>query len=359
MTELATTALRVGLAEFHDLTLPLLGGPHLGRRALAFLDGERAAAMRGWVGEWLRLGGSRRSSRPLVPCKGRLPDQAPHRGGVPPAAFQLGIPAVKGRESDAHHAHHQAVGVEDRRPAEAGELHRFVEVVPQHVAVSPGHPAAARVLGAGLVPVLASHQLDALADSSEVLVKAKPRADKRGCGRVRTMITHARVCVRAGDREGLERLARYVLRGPLAKERIERRGEKVAIGLRREWSDGSSEILLSPAELCEKLAALVPRPRTNGVLYPVIFAANQRWRAEVVPKPPRERPGAEARDRDGGVRLREPTTRIGGRKEGDGRRFCVGVVGGRLGGCYSNTGHPSSLRRPRRGAVTPRRGGGG
>jgi len=108
---------------------------------------------------------------------------------------------------------------------------------------------------------------------------------------------HAGVCVRAADREGLERLARYVLRGPLAKERIERRGEKVAIGLRREWSDGSTEILLSPTELCEKLAALVPRPRTNAVLYHGIFAANHRWRAEVVPEPPRERPGAAARRR--------------------------------------------------------------
>ena len=108
---------------------------------------------------------------------------------------------------------------------------------------------------------------------------------------------HAGVCVRASDPEGLERLARYVLRGPLAKERIERRGEKVAIGMKREWSDGSSEILLSPAELCEKLAALVPRPRTNSVVYHGVFAANHRWRAEVIPEPPRERPAAEARRR--------------------------------------------------------------
>jgi hypothetical protein len=108
---------------------------------------------------------------------------------------------------------------------------------------------------------------------------------------------HAGVCVRASDGEGLERLARYVLRGPLAKERIERRGNKVAIGLKREWSDGSSELLLSPVELCEKLAALVRRPRVNGVVYHGILAANHRWRVEVVPQPPRERPGATARRR--------------------------------------------------------------
>ena len=36
-------------------------------------------------------------------------------------------------------------------------------------------------------------------------------------------------------------------------------------------------------ELVERLAALVPSPGRNQVLYHVVFAANAAWRAEVVP----------------------------------------------------------------------------
>ena len=72
---------------------------------------------------------------------------------------------------------------------------------------------------------------------------------------------HAGVAVPARDREGLERLARYVLRPPVGKDRLERRGDRVAVRLRREWSDGTTEILVSPMELTAKLCAAIPPPR--------------------------------------------------------------------------------------------------
>ena len=37
--------------------------------------------------------------------------------------------------------------------------------------------------------------------------------------------------------------------------------------LRRAWSDGTLALVLSPMELMEKLAALVPRPRVHLVRY--------------------------------------------------------------------------------------------
>jgi hypothetical protein len=52
------------------------------------------------------------------------------------------------------------------------------------------------------------------------------------------------------------------------------------------WSDGTSALDLSPLELCEKLAALVPPPRANQVVYAGVLAGNASWRAEVVPKVP-------------------------------------------------------------------------
>ena len=41
-------------------------------------------------------------------------------------------------------------------------------------------------------------------------------------------------------------------------------------------------------ELLERLAALVPKPRTNLTLYHGVFAANAKWRARLVPTPPDE-----------------------------------------------------------------------
>jgi hypothetical protein len=98
---------------------------------------------------------------------------------------------------------------------------------------------------------------------------------------------HANVALRAREREGLERLCRYVLRPPLAVGRIERQDNgRIRVGMKRVWSDGTSALDLSPLEFVEKLAALVPPPRANQVLYAGILAGNAAWRDEVIPKVP-------------------------------------------------------------------------
>jgi len=108
---------------------------------------------------------------------------------------------------------------------------------------------------------------------------------------------NAGVSVKAEDREGLERLCRYVLRPPLAKGRLDRREDgTVVIGLKRVWSDGTNSIELSPCEMVEKLAAIVPPARANQVIYRGVLAANASWRKEVIPPPPPDRAvQAEAR----------------------------------------------------------------
>jgi hypothetical protein len=52
------------------------------------------------------------------------------------------------------------------------------------------------------------------------------------------------------------------------------------------WSDGTTHLLLSPLELIEKLAALVPPPRLNLVRYHGLLAPNARQRQQIVPAPP-------------------------------------------------------------------------
>ena len=96
---------------------------------------------------------------------------------------------------------------------------------------------------------------------------------------------HAGVAFSASDRAGLERLCRYVLRPPLAVGRLERREDgTILLGMKRAWSDGTTALELSPVELVEKLAAIIPPPRANQTLYAGILAGNAAWRAEVVPK---------------------------------------------------------------------------
>ena len=86
---------------------------------------------------------------------------------------------------------------------------------------------------------------------------------------------HAGVGFKATDRAGLERLCRYILRPPLAKDRLQRREDgNVVVGPKRVWSDGTSALVFSPSELVERLVALVPPPRANQVFYRGVVAAN-------------------------------------------------------------------------------------
>ena len=91
----------------------------------------------------------------------------------------------------------------------------------------------------------------------------------------------------ASDRGGLERLCRYVLRPPLALGRVAKLPNgRVVLGFKRAWSDGTSGIELSAQEFVEKLAAIIPPPRANQVLYAGVLAGNAALRAEVVPRVP-------------------------------------------------------------------------
>jgi hypothetical protein len=92
--------------------------------------------------------------------------------------------------------------------------------------------------------------------------------------------------VEATDRDQLERLCRYVIRPPLAAGRLQiLDAEQVVFSLKSVWSDGTYQIVLSPEELLEKLAALVPPPRLNLVRYHGVLAPNAADRAQIVPGP--------------------------------------------------------------------------
>ncbi len=75
---------------------------------------------------------------------------------------------------------------------------------------------------------------------------------------------HADVVVPAGDRARVEQLCRYVLRPPLAQDRLTTIADgRALVTLKAPWHDGTTHLLFEPVELLEKLAALTPRPRIN------------------------------------------------------------------------------------------------
>lgn len=156
---------------------------------------------------------------------------------------------------------------------------------------------------------------------------------------------HANVAFRAADRRGLERLCRYVLRPPLAVGRIERRADgTVRIGFKKAWSDGTSGIELSPLELAEKLAAIVPPPRAHTIVYAGVLAGNAAWRAEVVPQVPT----SEEADREARRARKLTRPKVAGKDEkrddapgwADLLKRVFGVDGWRCDGC----GQPMKLR---------------
>ena len=90
---------------------------------------------------------------------------------------------------------------------------------------------------------------------------------------------HADRDVRADDRLGLERLCRYLLRPPLAQERLSRLADgRVVCTLRHPWHDGTRHLIFTPHEFLERLAAITPRPHINLLIYHGILAPRARWR---------------------------------------------------------------------------------
>ena len=94
---------------------------------------------------------------------------------------------------------------------------------------------------------------------------------------------HANVWVPPNNRARLEHLCRYLLRPPLAQDRLRLRADgRVLIELKTVWRDGTSHFLFEPIEFLEKLAALIPRPAVNLLVYHGVLAPRARWRSQVV-----------------------------------------------------------------------------
>jgi hypothetical protein len=94
---------------------------------------------------------------------------------------------------------------------------------------------------------------------------------------------HAGEAIRAGDTERLERLLRYVLRPPVAQDRLKLQEDgRILLELKNPWKNGTTHLLFEPIEFLEKLAAIIPRPQINLIIYSGVLAPNAKWRKRVV-----------------------------------------------------------------------------
>jgi putative transposase/transposase-like zinc-binding protein len=94
---------------------------------------------------------------------------------------------------------------------------------------------------------------------------------------------HANGAVDGQDRERFEQLCRYLLRPAVAQDRLRFTEDgRVVLELKSAWADGTSHLVFDPLDLLARLAALVPRPRVNLILYHGVLAPNARSRAAVV-----------------------------------------------------------------------------
>src|SRR5216684_256609 len=80
--------------------------------------------------------------------------------------------------------------------------------------------------------------------------------------------------------------ARYTARGAVSLERLaeDAHGDLV-YAFTKPWSDSTTGITLSPVELLEKLAAIVPLSRVHLVRYAGCLAPHSQLRGAIIPTP--------------------------------------------------------------------------
>jgi hypothetical protein len=93
----------------------------------------------------------------------------------------------------------------------------------------------------------------------------------------------ASIRIEGPDRAGLERLLRYCARPPFALERLEQVADnQLVYRFPKPQPDGSTQLRLTPLELIERLAALIPPPRLHRHHYHGVLAPNAPLRAQVI-----------------------------------------------------------------------------
>jgi hypothetical protein len=125
---------------------------------------------------------------------------------------------------------------------------------------------------------------------------------------------HAATRAGGQDERGREALLKYVLRPPIAQERITQGPDGlVRIALKKPFSDGTTAVDLDPLSLLTRLCAAVPPPRFHTVRYAGVLGAASKLRSRIVP-------GADAPSSE--EELADSGPESGHKLRGRGCRYC-------------------------------------
>lgn len=96
---------------------------------------------------------------------------------------------------------------------------------------------------------------------------------------------NARVWIWGKDKTKLEKLIRYMARGPIATERLtENFPNTLLYKMKTKWRDGTTHVCFSYLDFIARLVALIPPPKMNMIRYHGAFAPNSKDRQLVVPQ---------------------------------------------------------------------------
>jgi hypothetical protein len=119
----------------------------------------------------------------------------------------------------------------------------------------------------------------------------RPIAKGNLCGQSHGFNLHAATKVAANDRHGRLTLCKYILRPPLANDRLKMLDEgTVRLEFKKPWSVGTTSVELEPLALIARLAALVPPPKRHLTRYFGVLSSHAASRGQVVPVPPAPAP---------------------------------------------------------------------
>ena len=95
---------------------------------------------------------------------------------------------------------------------------------------------------------------------------------------------HANTSIKSHEKDRLEKLIRYMSRPPFSDDSLHiTESGNVRIKLKSAWRDGTTHIEVTPLEFIEKLAALIPLPKSHTVRYFGVLSSNSKHRDKLVP----------------------------------------------------------------------------
>jgi hypothetical protein len=107
----------------------------------------------------------------------------------------------------------------------------------------------------------------------------------RKCSYIEGFSLHANVKILSHQRSALEKLCRYVARGPVALSRVSLSSDGyVYLKLKNPYIDGTSHLEFTPEQFIKRLISIIPPRRQNFIRYFGVFGARHRNRKEITSK---------------------------------------------------------------------------